>query len=73
MLLSGACSANFSRLYNGLAECQSACSESIVDLGDFDISQSSGDSLNCRLWHVSAATVAPSQHCGHASGEPPCA
>ena len=31
------------------------------------------DSLNCRLWHVSAATVAPSQHCGHASGEPPCA
>ena len=48
------------------------CGESIPDLGGYSIEQNSGDSVNCRLWHVSAASVAPSSHCGHAAGESPC-
>lgn len=32
-----------------------------------------GDSIQCRLYHVSAATLAPLIHCEHAAGVRPCA
>jgi hypothetical protein len=73
VLMQASCSARFSQLFNGLADCQSQCTESLPDPGGYDVSQNSGDSINCRLWHVSAAALDPSLHCGHAAGEPPCA
>ena len=73
VLMQAECSARFSQAFNGLADCQSQCNESLPDPGSYDVSQSSGNSVNCRLWHVSAAALDPSQHCPHASGEPPCA
>lgn len=60
-----------------LNQCLSACSI-IPDLSRppdnlrYDVSQQSGDSLQCRLFHVSAATVDPSTHCIHAAGGSPC-
>jgi hypothetical protein len=39
----------------------------------YDISVQAGDSVQCRLFHVSAATLDPLTHCGHAAGSTPCA
>jgi hypothetical protein len=39
----------------------------------FNASIDEGDSLQCRLYHVSAATLDPVLHCPHAGGAPPCA
>jgi len=38
----------------------------------YNVSQQSGDSLQCRLFHVSAATMDPTTHCVHAAGGSPC-
>jgi hypothetical protein len=38
----------------------------------YDSSQQSGNSLQCRLFHVSAASVDPVGHCVHAAGQSPC-
>jgi hypothetical protein len=38
----------------------------------YDSSQQSGNSLQCRLFHVSAASVDPVGHCVHAAGQTPC-
>jgi hypothetical protein len=60
-----------------LNECLSACNI-VPDLSRppdnlrYNVSQQSGDSLQCRLFHVSAATVDPSTHCIHAAGGSPC-
>jgi hypothetical protein len=60
-----------------LAQCRTSCSL-VPDLSlpptnlRYDASQQSGDSLQCRLFHVSAASVDPVGHCGHAAGDTPC-
>jgi hypothetical protein len=52
---------------------------SVPDVSDppdnitYDISVQAGDSVQCRLFHVSAATLDAVTHCGHASGSAPCA
>ena len=71
VLLQRLCPARFDAAYDGLSACAAACTE-IPDPGGFTITVSQGDSLQCRLWHVSAATVDPSMHCGHAAGDAPC-
>jgi hypothetical protein len=38
----------------------------------YDISVQAGDSVQCRLFHVSAASLDPITHCGHAAGSTPC-
>lgn len=53
------------------AECSATC-PALTDLGGFDISKSSGLALQCRLYHVSAATLDPVLHCPHAVGAGPC-
>jgi hypothetical protein len=59
-------------------ECLEACDE-VPDLSQppnnvrFSASIDEGDSLQCRLYHVSAATLDPVLHCPHAGGAAPCA
>ena len=60
-----------------LDQCLSACNI-VPDLSRppdnlrYNITQQSGDSLQCRLFHVSAATMDPTTHCIHAAGGSPC-
>jgi len=60
-----------------LTQCLSAC-DIVPDLSRppdnlrYNVSQQSGDSLQCRLFHVSAATMDPTTHCIHAAGGSPC-
>jgi hypothetical protein len=45
------------------------------DIGGFntaDPDMSEGDSVQCRLWHVSASAEAVKPHCPHAAGASPC-
>jgi len=72
LLLRTHCSARFDGTFDGLAACTAACQQ-IPDAGGYTTAMSQGDSIQCRLWHVSAAAVDPSMHCGHAAGDLPCA
>jgi hypothetical protein len=55
-----------------------ACMENCLttpDMGDYntaDPEMSEGDSVQCRLWHVSASAEAIKPHCPHAAGASPC-
>lgn len=71
LLFSKICDAAFGQKFEDAVACQLECG-TLPSLGPFDQSQSSGENLNCRLWHVSAASVEPGPHCPHASGEGPC-
>lgn len=64
-IMEGACP----DFYTDRDECTADCPE---DLGGFDISQRAGDTMQCRLYHVSAATLGPTTHCPHARGASPC-
>jgi hypothetical protein len=52
--------------------CLEACAD-VPDPGGFNIGQIRGDSLGCRLYHLNAALVSPTNHCPHAAGGYPCA
>jgi hypothetical protein len=52
-------------------ECGATCPD-VHDLGGYNSSQTSGLTLQCRLYHVSAATIDPVFHCPHAAGAGPC-
>jgi hypothetical protein len=52
-------------------QCLDDC-EGLVDLGTYNTSMSEGVSVQCRLWHVGAATQDPDPHCSHAAGAGPC-
>lgn len=60
------------------ADCLTACSN-VPDLSQppenvrFSINIDEGDSLQCRLYHVCAATLDPALHCQHAAGVSICA
>lgn len=64
--------------FNGsLAYCLTTACPSIPTLdAGFNVAQESGNTINCRLYHVSAAnadTQTPGIHCPHAAGAAPCA
>jgi hypothetical protein len=52
-------------------ECAATC-PAVPDIGGYDSSETSGLTLQCRLYHVSAATLDPAFHCPHAAGAGPC-
>jgi hypothetical protein len=64
--------ATCSGLFETLDACRASCAL-VPDVGGYDISQTSGDSLQCRLYHLGAALVSPEHHCPHAAGAYPCA
>jgi hypothetical protein len=51
--------------------CLTACAD-VNDLGGYTTSTQAGDSIQCRLYHVSAASLDPKTHCPHAAGEQIC-
>ena len=54
------------------AACQTACATFSPD-ESYDATDVAGDTLACRLYHLTAATVDPATHCGHIKGDsPPC-
>ncbi len=65
-LMDGLCPETFD------GDCAAVCS-AVPDLGGYDVSQIEGNSLQCRFYHLGAATVSPQFHCAHAAGEQPCA
>ncbi len=52
-------------------DCMAQCLE-VPDTGGYDTSIIEGNSLQCRLYHLGAATVSPNFHCAHAAGDDPC-
>jgi hypothetical protein len=50
--------------YADSAACLSACA-AFVPAPPFDASDTGGDSFECRLYHLTAASVDPNLHCGH--------
>ncbi|HEX7668558.1 MAG TPA: hypothetical protein VF395_03195 [Polyangiaceae bacterium] len=51
--------------------CAKACSD-LPDPGGYTSNIDSGDSVECRLYHASAATVDPATHCRHTGGVGAC-
>lgn len=70
-VLEQVCGARFDDEFVGQADCNTQCLE-LEDGRNFSTSINSGPTIQCRLWHTSAASVDPSTHCGHAVGESPC-
>ena len=50
--------------YASMAECMTAC-DAFDDTESYDISDTSGDTLACRLYHAQVGTVDPTTHCPH--------
>ena len=72
VIVSQVCSAGFSLQFESLVDCNRQC-EALTDSGAFDVTQKAGNTVGCRLWHSSAASLDPGTHCPHALGAPPCA
>jgi hypothetical protein len=69
-LLQVTCPSNYAEL----PHCEQECA-TLRDTGEFDVvGDHEGDSLQCRLVHVSSATVDPTTHCPHTQLHPtaPC-
>jgi hypothetical protein len=65
-LLQSTCPANFAEL----PDCEAACA-TLRDNGDFNVdTDHGGDTLQCRLVHVSSSTVDPTTHCPHTQIHP---
>lgn len=58
--------------YESDAACLADC-ESLTDLGGFNVTQDEGKTVQCRIWHVGAATQLAEPHCSHAAGSDQCA
>jgi hypothetical protein len=78
VLLQQTCPNDFktAQFNDSLAYCLTTACPSIPTLdAGFNSGQESGNSINCRLYHVSAANAddqAPGIHCPHAAGATPC-
>jgi hypothetical protein len=51
--------------------CATEC-KALPDLGTYNSTLSAGPTVQCRLYHVSAATQDADFHCPHAGGATPC-
>lgn len=66
-LMAAICSSIFPTPQTCLESCLSA-----PDIGGYNVAQMEGNTIQCRLYHVSAATQGADVHCPHASGITPC-
>lgn len=71
-LMQQVCAARFGMDYDGIPDCIDQCTNDVPDIGNYSSNIQEGDSIQCRLYHVSAATFDPGQHCAHAAGDAPC-
>lgn len=55
------------KIFSSTLDCASQCTK-LPDLGAYDDSIQDGDSVQCRLYHVSAAQIDPVIHCMHVAG-----
>lgn len=67
-----ACAAEFTEDHNGIVDCIDDCTANVPDLGGYNASIQEGNSIQCRLYHLGAATDDPDQHCEHAAGDAIC-
>jgi hypothetical protein len=51
--------------------CIAECAK-VPDAGGFNIDIVTGNSIQCRFYHLQAAVVSPTNHCPHAAGAYPC-
>jgi hypothetical protein len=70
-IIQAACLGEDFSAFSSLDACLTACKE-VPDLKGYDLTVTTGDSIQCRLWHVSAAADEPNPHCKHAAGNYPC-
>lgn len=57
--------------YASMTECMTECAAYAP--GDYSSASTSGDTLACRMYHATAASVDPATHCGHIGPDsPPC-
>lgn len=71
-LMEAFCPAERAALAEQSGSCLDACAK-VPDVGGYNTQDFySGDTLQCRLFHLTGAGIDPI-HCKHASGEPPCA
>jgi hypothetical protein len=54
-------------IFSSVSECVAAC-RTIPDLGNYNANIQDGNSVQCRLYHVSAAQIDPVIHCPHVTG-----
>ncbi|HEX4339068.1 MAG TPA: hypothetical protein VH062_24340 [Polyangiaceae bacterium] len=57
--------------YDPLPDCEESCKALRVDPVFNPVASYMGDTLNCRLVHISAASLDPTTHCQHARVVPP--
>ena len=57
--------------FDTLTDCMVDCAD-VPDLGTNSADIQSGNSVQCRIWHVGAATITTDPHCVHATGVSPC-
>ena len=73
-IITSSCTGNDVQYSGDMESCQTDC-RAIPDLHTFNatmMSMSAGNSVQCRLWHSSAAAEASFPHCRHAAGASPC-
>lgn len=71
-IITQACTGDYQQYPND--DCLTQCT-AVPDLNTFNTtmtSMSAGNTVQCRLWHASAAAEASFPHCGHAAGASPC-
>jgi hypothetical protein len=78
LLFEANCEERFLAAHGNQPTCRSFCDDNIPDLFELDGTVFSaalttmGDNLQCRLYHVSQATIDKNTHCPHADGESVC-
>ncbi|MEQ9323984.1 MAG: hypothetical protein RIF41_32770, partial [Polyangiaceae bacterium] len=67
-LFEALCPTEFAASYTSTPACEASCATDIPDLGGFDVTVVEGDSIQCRLYHVTQAALDAAFHCAHAAG-----
>jgi len=56
------------RVYANEAACVTDMTDNVVEGGSYDATQTDTDTMNCRIYHLTAAAVEPDTHCEHTGG-----
>jgi len=56
------------RVYANEAACVTDMTDNVVEGGTYDATQTATNTMNCRIYHLTAAAVDPDMHCQHTGG-----